>query len=43
MLKTLEAVCEGRKDLTEDTKFMLGCLRTSKSIEEAMNKISKNL
>ena len=43
MLSTLEAVCEGRKDLTEDTKFMLESLRKSKSIEEAMNKIARKL
>jgi hypothetical protein len=43
MLRTLEAVCEGRKDLTEHTKFMLECLRKSKSIEEAMNKIARKL
>lgn len=41
ILSTLDAVCEGRKDLTEDTKFMLQILRSTNSIEDALHTISR--
>jgi hypothetical protein len=36
-------VCKDRKDLTEDTKFMLEILRNSNTIEEAIHIISRKL
>ena len=36
-------MCEGREDLTEDTNFMLGIMRTTNSIEDAVHMISMKL
>ena len=43
LLATLEAVCKGRKDLTEETKFMLEILRSTNTIENALHIISRKL
>jgi hypothetical protein len=36
IVRTLDELCEGRKDLTEETKFMLKILRSSNTIEHAI-------
>jgi hypothetical protein len=36
-------VCKGRKDLTEETKFMLEILRSTNTIEDAIYIISRKL
>ena len=43
ILSTLDAVCKGRKDLTEETKFMLEILRGTNTIEDALLTLSRNL
>jgi uncharacterized protein Yka (UPF0111/DUF47 family) len=43
IVKTLDKVCEGLKDLTEETKLMLEILRSTNTIEHAIYKISRNL
>jgi len=43
ILSTLDAVCKSRKDLTEDTKFMLEILRSTNTIEDAVFLISRKL
>jgi hypothetical protein len=40
---TLCKVCKDRKDLTEETKFMLEILRSTNTIESAFNIISRRL
>ena len=44
MLKTMENLCsiDGRV-VTEGTRFMLQAMRKSKTIEEAMSKIVRNV
>ena len=36
-------MCKGRKDLTEETKFMLEILRSTNTIEDAIYIISRKL
>jgi hypothetical protein len=43
ILSTLEAVCKDRKDLTQETKIMLEILRSTNTIEDAINIISRKL
>ena len=43
ILSTLDAVCKGRKDLTEETKFMLEILRGTNTIEDALHNLSRKL
>ena len=43
ILRTLDVVCKDRKDLTEDTKFMLEILRNTHTIEDALHTISRKL
>ena len=43
ILSTLDDICNGRKDLTEDTKFMLEILRGTNTIEDALLLISRKI
>ena len=43
ILSTLDDICNGRKDLTGDTKFMLEILRNTNTIEDALLLISRKL
>jgi hypothetical protein len=45
IVKTLEVVCEGREDLTKETKLMLDILKSksTETIEDAIHNISRNL
>jgi hypothetical protein len=43
IVKTLDVVCKGREDITEETQFMLEILRRTNTIEHAIYKISRNL
>jgi hypothetical protein len=43
ILSTLDAVCKGRMDLTEETKFMLEILRGTNTIEDALLTLSRKL
>ena len=43
ILSTLDAVCKGRKDLTQETKIMLDILRSTNTIEDAIYIISRKL
>jgi hypothetical protein len=43
ILGTINEVCKCHKDLTEDTKFMLEILRSTNTIENAINRISKKM
>ena len=43
IISTLDAVCENRKDLTDETKIILEILRSNNSIEESIHIISRKL
>jgi len=43
ILSTLDDICNGRKDLTEDSKLMLEILRNTDTIEDSLHIISRKL